>query len=241
LHSKSVIGRTNWASFRKTTAIKSAKAQKDHRGELKLKIDHELTNKPNGALAKLAKKCDELKQALIKKIGIDKILPDRQQNENNQKIALVFKFAQIHNIVFKDRSGFSKTCPVCSTDNAFRMQEDDKGIATASRLPALSIRLIDGVVMRICDAIARKVAVTKWNDIKEDLQKESKVSIPLVLEQNHFEFEPGLKQIKTKSKKADEIEDDRRDKYKGQKISLYDGTILGKNGEIDHIIPRSSR
>jgi 5-methylcytosine-specific restriction endonuclease McrA len=121
------------------------------------------------------------------------------------------------------------------------MQEDDKGIATASRLPALSIRLIDGVVMRICDAIARKVAVTKWNDIKEDLQKESKVSIPLVLEQNHFEFEPGLKQIKTKSKKADEIEDDRRDKYKGQKISLYDGTILGKNGEIDHIIPRSSR
>jgi hypothetical protein len=66
-------------------------------------------------------------------------------------------------------------------------------------------------------------------------------SIPLVLEQNHFEFEPGLKQIKTKSKKADEIKGDRSDKYKGQKISLYDGTILGKNGEIDHIIPRSSR
>jgi uncharacterized protein YrrD len=40
------------------------------------------------------------------------------------------------------------------------------------------------------------------------------------------------KQIKTKSKKADEIKGDRSDKYKGQKISLYDGTILGKNGEI---------
>ncbi|VVM27555.1 hypothetical protein BSPWISOXPB_10527 [uncultured Gammaproteobacteria bacterium] len=54
---------------------KSAKAQKDHRGELKLKIYHELINKPpNGALAKLAKKCDELKQALIKGIGIDEIL-----------------------------------------------------------------------------------------------------------------------------------------------------------------------
>ena len=219
---------------------KSAKAQKDHRGELKLKIYHELINKPpNGALAKLAKKCDELKQALIKGIGIDEILLDKQQNENNQKIALVFKFAQIHNIVFKDRSGFSKTCPVCSTDNAFRMQEDDKGAATASRLPALSIRLIDGVVMRICDAIARQVAVTKWNDIKEYLEEGSKVSIPLVLEQNHFEFEPNLQGIK--GKKSDEIKDDRSDKYKGQKRSLYDGTILEKNGEIDHIIPRSSR
>jgi hypothetical protein len=41
---------------------------------------------PNGALAKLAKKCDELKQALIKGIGIDEILLDKQQNENNQKI-----------------------------------------------------------------------------------------------------------------------------------------------------------
>jgi hypothetical protein len=58
------------------------------------------------------------------------------------------------------------------------MQEDDKGAATASRLPALSIRLIDGVVMRICDAIARQVAITKWNDIKEDLEEGSKVSIP---------------------------------------------------------------
>jgi hypothetical protein len=46
---------------------------------------------------------------------------------------------------------------------------------------------------------------------------------------------------KIKGKKSDEIKGDRSDKYKGQKISLYDGTILGKNGEIDHIIPRSSR
>jgi hypothetical protein len=38
--------------------------------------------------------------------------------------------------------------------------------------------------MRICDAIARQVAITKWNDIKEDLEEGSKVSIPLVLEQN---------------------------------------------------------
>lgn len=217
---------------------KSAKAQKDHRGELKLKIYHELTNKPKGTLAKLANKCNELKQALIEKIGVKEVLADKQPNELNQKIALVFKFAQINNIVFKDRSGFSKTCPVCSTDNAFRMQENDEGIANASRLPALSVRLIDGVVMRICDAIARKVAVTKWNDIKDDLQSGKKVGIPLVLEQNRFEFEPSLKRIK--GKKADEVKDDRSNQYKGQIVSAYSGKPLGEDGEIDHIIPRSS-
>jgi Ni,Fe-hydrogenase I small subunit len=56
----------------------------------------------------------------------------------------------------------------------------------------------------------------------------------LVLEQNHFEFEPSLQKIK--GKKSDEIKGDRSDKYKGQKISLYDGTILGKNGEIDIVL-----
>ncbi|VVM27556.1 hypothetical protein BSPWISOXPB_10528 [uncultured Gammaproteobacteria bacterium] len=80
--------------------------------------------------------------------------------------------------------------------------------------------------MRICDAIARQVAVTKWNDIKEYLEEGSKVSIPLVLEQNHFEFEPNLQGIK--GKKSGKIKDDRSDKYKGQKRSLYDGTILEK-------------
>ncbi|SMN17265.1 hypothetical protein CRYPA_1204 [uncultured Candidatus Thioglobus sp.] len=220
---------------------KAAKVQKDHRGELKLKIYHELTNKPKGTLAKLANKCDELKQALIKEIGIKEILADKQPNEFNQKIALVFKFAQIHNIVFKDRSGFSKTCPVCSTDNAFRMQESDSGIAKASRLSALSIRLIDGVVMRICDVIARKVAITKWNDIKDDLQNGNKITIPLILEQNRFEFEPSLKMIKTNAKKIDEIQEDRGNQYKGQIVSAYSGENLGKDGEIDHIIPRASK
>ncbi|AYQ56296.1 type II-B CRISPR-associated RNA-guided endonuclease Cas9/Csx12 [Bathymodiolus thermophilus thioautotrophic gill symbiont] len=225
---------------------KAAKAQKEHRGELKHKIYTELTSNPIDKLGKLANKCSNLKQELIKEIKIPELLADKQTNEVNQKIALVFKFAQIHNIVFKDRSGFSKTCPVCSTDNAFRMQENDKGITKASRLPALSIRLIDGVVMRICDAIARQVAVTKWNDIKDDLQNGTKVSVPLILEQNRFEFEPNLKKIKTAPKpgvkaaeKADEIKDNRTNKYKGQKVSLYSGEGLGSDGEIDHIIPRT--
>jgi hypothetical protein len=34
--------------------------------------------------------------------------------------------------------------------------------------------------MRICDAIARQVAITKWNDIKEDLEEGSKVSILII-------------------------------------------------------------
>jgi UDP-N-acetylglucosamine transferase subunit ALG13 len=112
LHSKSVIGRTNWASFRKTTAI----------------FKNNIVD-----LCKLKNQSDFLVILIL--------LPVRQYFIN-------------------------------------------------------SIRLIDGVVMRICDAIARQVAITKWNDIKEDLEEGSKVSIPLVLEQNHFEFEPSFTKCK---------------------------------------------
>ena len=222
---------------------KAANAQKEHRGELKTKIYQELLNKPKGKLAKLANKCNELKIKLIK-ADIDGLLADKQSQENDQKISLVFKFAQINNIVFKERSGFSKTCPVCSTDNGFRMQEDGKGIAKASRLPALSIRLIDGLVMRICDAVSRQVANTCWDSIKDDLDNGNKVNIPLIFEQNRFEFEPSLAEIKKKQVK--DLKDDRdsefdkkekRLKGSAQGVCAYKGTSLG-NGEIDHIIPK---
>lgn len=226
----------------KSNCEEAAKAQKDYRGWLKPKIYNELLNKPKGTLAKLANRCDELKDELkdelIKKTNIKELLADKQVNEFNKKIALVYKFAQIHNIVFKDRTGFSKTCPVCSTDNAFRMQENENG-AIASRLSALSIRLIDGVVMRICDAIARKVAVTKWHKIKDDLAQGKEIRISLILEQNSFEFEPSLKEIK--GKKVDEVTDDRTGLYNGQKVSAYSGEPLGNDGELDHIIPRTSK
>ena len=225
---------------------KAANAQKEHRGELKTKIYQELLNKPKGKLAKLANKCNELKIKLIK-ADIDGLLADKQSQENDQKISLVFKFAQINNIVFKERSGFSKTCPVCSTDNGFRMQEDGKGIAKASRLPALSIRLIDGLVMRICDAVSRQVANTCWDSIKDDLDNGNKVNIPLIFEQNRFEFEPSLAEIKKKQVK--DLKDDRdsefdkkekRLKGSAQGVCAYKGTSLG-NGEIDHIIPQASK
>ena len=252
---------------------KVAKAQKEHRGELKIKINTALIElekaKRNNKtlkkgidkdLANLANMCRELKDKLVEKIGIDGLLADKQSQENDQKISLVFKFAQINNIVFKERSGFSKTCPVCSTDNGFRMQEDGQGIAKASRLPALSIRLIDGLVMRICDAVSRQVANTCWKRIKDDLDNGNKVNIPLIFEQNRFEFEPSLKVMKGKLKekgKGDNKESlvaksekernkefsdkEQRIKDAAQDICAYKGTSLGKDGEIDHIIPQASK
>ncbi|SMN01533.1 hypothetical protein SPONN_2612 [uncultured Candidatus Thioglobus sp.] len=234
---------------------KSAKAQKDHRGELKYKIGRALARSASGEklpkgeakdLSNLAANCYKSKTKLIEITGIDGLLADIQTKENDQKIALVFKFAQINNIIFKERSGFSKTCPVCSTDNAFRMQKNDEGIARASRLPALSIRLIDGVVMRICDAISRHVASTKWNHIKSDLKQGKEVHLPLIFEQNRFEFEPSLAKIKGRTIKLNDDRDDQfNDKNKRIKaaasgISAYSGREFS-DGEIDHIIPQSSK
>lgn len=239
----------------KSTCNRATKAQKEHRGELKYKISMALTHSKYDKkslsseakdLLNLANKCADLKDELNKATRIANFLVDKKTHEIDQKIALVFKFAQIDNIIFKERSGFSKTCPVCSTDNAFRMQENERG-AFASRLPAMSIRLIDGVVMRICDAISRQVARTKWTDIENDVEQGKKVTIPLILEQNRFEFEPSLAKIKGRTLITT---DNRETAYNKKKtriekaakgICAYKGTPLGENGEIDHIIPQSSQ
>ena len=227
----------------KSACTASAKAQKDHRGGLKTQIDQEF-RKEKGNLYKLNDKCEKLAIKLSALVFDD--LSKDDQSKKAKKFKSIFSFAQIDNIVFKDRNGFSKTCPVCSTDNAFRMNEVG-GFAQAQRLPGLSIRLIDGVVMRICDAISRKVAVTRWHDIEADLEKGSKVIIPLIFEQNRFEFEPGLAKIK--ERKPKNLNDDRENQHSDKKarikksaqgISAYSGKPLSK-GEIDHIIPRSSK
>ena len=190
----------------KKTCKEVATAQKDYRGSLKIKIDFaqkkaneikgtkkRLTGE-NEKLFNLAAKCEDLSNKLAEKLWPD--LSKDGQASKAEKFNSVFSFAQIHNIVFENRSGFSKTCPVCSVDNGFRMQIAKDDVAQASRLPAMSVHLIDGVVMRICDAISRQVANTCWSRIQADLEQKNNVSIPLIMEQNRFEFEPSLREIK---------------------------------------------
>ena len=225
----------------KTACNNATEAQKKHRGYLKTRIN---TDKK---LGKLDKRCKEIAGELAQKLYPN--LATDQQQAKADRFSSIFSFAQMNNIVFKERSGFSSTCPVCSTDNGFRMRANDKNIAQASRLSAMSIRLIDGVVMRICEAKSQHIASTCYEYIKEELEKNNKVSIPLILEQNRFEFEPSLKEIKT-NKKSDKQTDpgekdyadkENRIKQAAQDISAYSGNPTGENGELDHIIPRGSK
>ncbi len=199
---KSLIGEKNPEDWLKEingfkrACEQSAKAQKDFRGELKTKISQ------NNDLQILQTKCKGKATELVQKIWPN--IDEKQALVKSEKFESIFSFAQINNIIFKDRNGFSNTCPVCSMDNSVRMQEID-GIVKASRLPALKVKLIDGVVMRICDAISRQIATTKWDDIKQELDKGQRVKIPLILEQNHFEFEPSLSKIKKKAQSQRKI------------------------------------
>ncbi len=254
-----------------STCQKAATAQKDYRGSLRMKVDliEKLMDQANETEKEKVKNLDKkmkdlynlVKQCKEKsKMLSEKLYKEEDQNTRDaraKKFESLFSFAQIHNIVFKDRHGFSNTCPICSIDNGVRMQEE-KDVAQASRLSAMKVRIIDGLVMRICETVSRHVATTCWEKIKDDLAKGKNVSIPLIFEQNRFEFEPNLRRLKKKIDKKSKERDaqdqasneemntdyvSKQDNIKkaSRKICPYSGTKLGnKDGEIDHIIPRAS-
>ena len=237
----------------KSLCRESAKAQKDFKGSLKTKIDYvekrrmqnaELTS-VDKALYKIVSKCKNKSFEIAKKLWPD--LSEDEQSQKAKKFNSLFSFSQIHNIVFKDRSGFSNTCPICSIDNGLRMEKIDQGIATASHLSGLRVRIIDGAVMRICDSISERISKEIWNGIKDNLFAGSKITIPLILEQNQFEFEPSLKKIKGRKNQNTNMEDTREafkeknKRIKSNTICPYEGVSIGDNGEIDHIIPKASK
>ncbi len=246
----------------KTTAEQAALAQKKFKGQLKnllqrgkqlLKQEKKPSREQN-ELIQLEQKCKQKAQLLAERLWPE--LPKEEQAAKASRFRSIHSFAQIYNLVFKDRSGFSSTCPACSTDNAGRMVENKDGTARASRLPALSIRLIDGAVRKMAEYLAHHLAERHWQLIKEPLFNGNKVCVPLILEQNRFEFEPNLRKIKggnIPSKLKNEMEKQeqqliesyqrkqQRIKESAGGICAYTGDSLADNGEIDHIIPRSSR
>ena len=239
----------------KGVIIEAGKQQKTHKGSLKSNLEYALykektkinptISKEEKGLIKLNSQAKQWALTIAEKLWSDA----EEQKAKAEKFSSIFSFAQIDNIVFKERSGFGKTCPVCSCDNGSRMQTQQfpselkyKDSASCARLSALSIRLIDGVVMRICDKIANRVSSKVWEQIQPQLEVGNKVSLPLILEQNRFNFEPGLKQIK--GKKAEAVStDSKQERIKAdvQNTCPYTGQAIGEDGEIDHITPRSSK
>ena len=89
--------------------------------------------------------------------------------------------------------------------------------------------------------------------IEEPLKNDEKVCVPLIMEQNRFDFEPSLKDIKSSKKsgnkkeaKKDTREEERKSKSNrikksSMEICPYSGEVIGgDDGEFDHIIPQAS-
>ena len=251
----------NISSF-KTNCDKAAKEQKSRRGRLKLDIqkiykllsDKEKKKTINQILKKsktvdapkFYRFCERAKELCLQ---VTNDLYNESSLYKNPSAAVYF-LAQINNIVFKERNGNAKTCAVCSTDNAQRMQklENEDIRAKAQRLPAISTRIIDGAVMRMARIVGNAIAEDKWKTIKTELEKGNKVCIPIITESNYFEFEPNLKTLKGKSLKnkdkdyqsSNPLEDKKkRIKENSQGRCPYTDEALGDEGDIDHIIPRS--
>ena len=259
--SQSDIDLVSWLKeFRGLPSLctQSADAQKKHRGELKTLMDSVIREdrkrdslyKLNTSLEKVA---GEVGKALF--VGDEgKIL-----DQKIEKFRSPFSFAQINNIAFKDRSGNSNTCPACSTDNAHRMQmvatkAGKENHAKAQRLPAIPTRLIDGAVMRMARIAGGAIAEDKWKKIECELEAGNRVHVPIITESNRFEFEPSREELvknqRTQPRKGKPLErgidqalfnkKTERIKQAGRNICPYEGIEIS-NGEMDHIIPRSSK
>ena len=273
---------TSNTSSLKANCGRAAKEQKGLRGRLKIDIQsvygiiyHNQDKKPREVLGNSRVKdafslynfcerakrlCCELTKELYPAEKQESWRTDLERNP----AAAVYLLAKLNNIAYKDRSGNSNTCPVCSADNAYRMQSieitKDNGSseysAKAQRLPAIPTRLIDGAVMRMARIVGGAIAKDKWKKIREDLISGTNVCVPIITESNRFEFEPSLKDIKGKPLK----DADKKNRESGQEqltaslatskderikeASLgrcpYTGNPLGVGGDKDHIIPRSS-
>ena len=244
-----------WLSqFRLATAAKdSAEAQKNFRGALRSNIQYAYARSKADKkalpkdLKELFKLCENAKKKhlkMVEAIGDETAYQKLEQSLEANPARAVYFLAQLHNIAYKDRNGNAKTCPVCSTDNAQRMQRQtiDSSVK-AQRLPAIEMRIVDGAVMRLARIVGGAIAESKWEDIKGALEKDEKVSVPIVIEANRFEFEPSLIELKgtPKKEKTPFISKDERIQQAGFGICPYTGDKITKDGEKDHIIPRSSK
>ena len=179
-------------------------------------------------------------------------------NIDNESVMLVnnpYSLSQIFNLMEKDLAGFSSNVLAVHLENACRMKKcGDKSLCT--RLPADSIRPIDGIVARITDREAFELSEIIVGYIKKLDQninlKNEHLSLIVALEKNEFSYEVELnKDIKKNKNKKEKYEKlakkqtvffdnkENRIKKSSHDICPYTGYALTNDGEIDHIIPRA--
>ena len=166
-----------------------------------------------------------LKQILnklnIKKTYLDEI--NSVDKDNLSRVLNILK--QTYNILFYDLSGFSKTCKSCTKENSIR---SDENFTIAKRLLSDVAKPIDGMLDMMLDRLAFEIT----QKITEDDIKDCNI-LEILLEQNRFEFEENLNDIKRANDSSI-----KRYKAMPKVICPYTGENFDK-GEYDHILPQS--
>lgn len=230
----------HFGAFRglKTLCKKAYDAQKKYGAELKevARTDKELI--------KLIEKLDAMTVEMANSFCANDERKARYITRNNS----IFTYAQLYNFVWGDRSGFGKTCPICSNDNSFRMTSFKDG-SLSSRLNTLSMRLIDGALKRLLTHQAHHIANRLWPDMKTLLETSKSVSVPIIVEKNAFDFTENLDILKGKSRSKDKNNfglgfESKKERIRnaGNSICPYTGALIENSdgGDVDHIIPRTS-
>lgn len=174
--------------------------------------------------------------------------------ENARRFSNIFQLAQIYNLLESDPSGFSHSSQPTAEENLWRMETVTQGgtnCARACLLSSDSVRPFDGMLGRILEKQAYAIAKEKIRQIVGNSPEECSLIVPILLEENRFQFAEDLYTIKRNTKKKNLAKKEgeselTRFKDKEQRIReasqdtcAYTGQPLGHHGEYDHIIPRS--
>jgi CRISPR system subtype II-B RNA-guided endonuclease Cas9/Csx12 len=184
-----------------------------------------------------------------------------QTVESHERFANPFSLAQLYNVLEVEPKGFSKSCKQCSHENQWRMvmkpDHDGKMASHGVRMSIDSGRPFDGMVDRLSQSIAAKIVHIKSGDFKRLADNDCSIHIPILVEENRFQFSEQLIDVKrdqgvrTQKRKKDQVEqrleesrvqfDDKftRIRAASNNFCPYTGSSIGSQGEIDHIIPRS--
>ncbi|WCL49092.1 type II-B CRISPR-associated RNA-guided endonuclease Cas9/Csx12 [Leptospira sp. GIMC2001] len=226
--------------------------------------DHEkkvsgLLDNLNLAVKKICEAFPEIQEISSKRMERDW----EDKDYNHLPFANLFSLAQIFNILEGDTRGFSKICNQCMLENKWRGtivrsgSNLDQG-AIASRLNSDTIRQFDGVLRRMTERLAFEIAYKKKEELK-DINRNSKILIPIITEMNRFEFNLDLGHYKQEARIAspmqkkgnqkneqalerlESFEVSKKDRIKEASLNIcaITGRAIGDNGQIDHIIPRS--
>ncbi|MEM4270931.1 MAG: HNH endonuclease domain-containing protein, partial [Candidatus Pacearchaeota archaeon] len=195
----------------------------------------------------------------------NKLLPEKYLETDQSPIkrtlpfANPFSLAQLYNILETERHGFNKLCKACIIENSWRSRQTesrekekemvDRGV----RLSADTGRPFDGQIDKLLTRLGWEIAQAKVKQIEKNFQDGDSLKIPILMEFNQFNFTEEAytlkktgknskqwKRLNIKIEKSDQRLKAKEERIKNdsEEICAYTGKSI-KDGEIDHILPRS--